>query len=120
MKVIRYTQPGFAEALAALKRHAEPTLEVRATVSEIIANIRARGDAALLEYTERFGGPRMGADGLAVTGRATVDAATKRAISASDRNVFAFAKRSLRKSWKARNAQGAWVGERFEPFERVG
>jgi histidinol dehydrogenase len=120
MKIIRHTQPGFARALAALKRHAEPAPEVRSTVSEIVANVRSRGDEALLEYTEKFGGPRLRARDLAVTGSATVDAATKRAIATSDRNVFEFAKRSLRKSWSAKNTQGARVGERFDPFERVG
>jgi histidinol dehydrogenase len=120
MKIIRHTQPGFADALAALKRHAEPAAEVRSTVAGIIADVRNRGDAALLDYTEKFGGPRLRASELPVTGRATVDAATKRAIAAADRNVSAFAKRSLRKSWTARNAQGARVGERFDPFERVG
>jgi histidinol dehydrogenase len=120
MKIIRHTQPGFTNALDALKRHAEAAPAVCSTVSEIIANVRARGDAALLEYTEKFGGPRLKAGKLVVKERASVDAATKRAIAMSDRNVFEFAKRSLRKSWSARNAQGARVGERFDPFERVG
>jgi histidinol dehydrogenase len=57
MKIIRHTQPGFADALAALKRHAEPAAEVRSTVAGIIADVRNRGDAALLDYTEKFGGP---------------------------------------------------------------
>jgi histidinol dehydrogenase len=34
--------------------------------------------------------------------------------------VFAFAQRSLRASWSLTNAQGAEVGERFDPFQRVG
>ena len=120
MKIIRFNQPGFANALNALKRHAEPSDEVRTTVAGIIAAIRKDGDEALIALTEKFGGPRLKPAQLAVTGRADVDAATRRAIAAADRNVFAFAKKSLRKSWSGRNAQGASVGERFDPFRRVG
>lgn len=120
MKILRYRQPGFAKAVAALKRSAEPTAEVRDTVATILAAVRKHGDQALLEYTEKFAGPRLKPAGLAVKGAASVDAATRTAIKTSHRNVFAFAKRSLRQSWSARNAQGALVGERFDPFERVG
>jgi histidinol dehydrogenase len=120
MKILRFDQPGFAASLAALQRHAEPTEQVRTTVAEIVAALRARGDAALLDYTAKFGGPALQAPQLAVTEPATADAATKRALKAADKNVFAFAKKSLRKSWKMRNAQGAEIGERFDPFQRVG
>ena len=49
-----------------------------------------------------------------------VDAPTKKAIAASRKNVTDFAKRSLRKDWSGKNAQGAEVGERYLPFQRVG
>ncbi len=120
MNVLRHDQPGFSKALNALKRHAEPTEEVRSTVAGIIAAIRKDGDAALLALTAKFGGPMMKAAQLAVAEPASVDMATRRAIAAADRNVFAFAKKSLRKSWSGRNAQGAKIGERFDPFQRVG
>jgi len=120
MKTLRHTQPGFFKALAALKRHSEPTDDVRKTVAAIIADIRKRGDAALIDLTAKFGGPKLKPAQFAVTGRASVDSATHKAIAMSHRNVFAFAKKSLRKSWTGRNAQGARVGERFDPFQRVG
>jgi histidinol dehydrogenase len=41
-------------------------------------------------------------------------------VARSLKNIHAFAKRSLRKDWSARNAEGAIVGERFQPFDRVG
>jgi len=120
MKILRHTQRGFAKSLAALKRHAEAAPEVHRTVSEIIAAVRTRGDAALLEYTAKFGGKALTARRLAAAEPANVDAATRRAVAVACRNVSAFAKKSLRKSWSARNAQGARVGERFDPFQRVG
>jgi len=41
-------------------------------------------------------------------------------VRRSLKNIHAFAKRGLRKDWSARNAEGAIVGERFTPFDRVG
>ena len=42
-----------------------PTVDVAGIVSDIIQNVRQNGDAALLDYTERFDGVRLPA--LAVT-----------------------------------------------------
>src|SRR5262249_14799093 len=36
------------------------------------------------------------------------------------RNVEFFSRKSLRKNWSAKNAQGATVGEKFDAFQRVG
>ena len=97
-----------------------PAPAVEETVREIIAAVRARGDAALLEYTAKFGGPKLTAKQLRETRRPKVPAATAEAIAAAHTNVHTFAERSLRHGWTAKNAQGALVGERFDPFQRVG
>ena len=120
MKVIRHTQPGFAAALRSLQRVSEPHPQVEKTVREVIAAIRAEGDAALLRYTEKFGGPKLTAAKLRVTGSPKVDARTRAAVAVSHANVLAFARQSLRENWTMKNVQGALVGERFDPFERVG
>jgi len=46
--------------------------------------------------------------------------ATKKAIRESLKNIRDFAKKSSRKNWSSKNAQGATVGERFVPYDRVG
>ncbi len=120
MRILRFSDQGFSAALTALQRKSAPAPEVEKTVREIIADIRARGDAALLEYTAKFGGPQISAPQLRVTRKPSVDAATKRAITMAHANVRDFAKRSLRKNWSMRNKQGAMVGERFDAFQRVG
>ena len=88
--------------------------------------MRARGDAALLELTERFDGARLRADQLPVT-RAELmaaalkaDAALRAAVAEADKNIAAFARRSRRRTWEMRNSHGARVGEKFDPFQRVG
>ncbi len=120
MQILRYSDSDFPRALALLKRRTTPQPEVEQTVRNIIAAVRERGDAALLELTEKFGGPRLAARDLRETRRARVDAVTAEAISAAHANVRDFAMRSLRKNWQSKNAQGARVGERFDPFQRVG
>ena len=124
MIVLKPGSRGYKAALAALDRRAEPDPRVRETVTEIIAQVRKRGDEAVIELTEKFGGPRL--DRLQVT-PAEFKAAGKRvsekvrgAISLSYSNVHDFAAKSLRKSWTGKNKQGAKVGERYDPFERVG
>jgi histidinol dehydrogenase len=126
MRTVRPGDPGYEKFLASLDRRATTTPAVGKTVSDIIADIARRGDAALIHYTEKFGGPRLKPSGLRVPAdelRAAwdgLDAPTRSALRAAHRNIRDFARRSLRHNWSARNAQGARVGERFDPFQRVG
>jgi histidinol dehydrogenase len=126
MIILKPGDANYKGALAALNRSAEPDPAVRETVAGIIADIRRRGDAALIELTEKFGGARLSAGQLRVSpaefkaAEKRVDARTREAVAVAHANVREFALKSLRKSWSAKNRQGAKVGERFDPFERVG
>jgi histidinol dehydrogenase len=126
MRIISHKDRGFDRALAELNRQAEPRTEVRETVTEIIAAVRKKGDSALLDYSVKFGGPKLSPAKIRVTAaeikkaRASLTPEIKKAISCSIANVTAFAKKSLRKNWSMKNAQGAVVGERFDPLPRVG
>jgi histidinol dehydrogenase len=127
MRIIRYTQKNYQSAIKKLDRRSAPPAGVEAIVKDIIADVEARGDKALIELSNRFDDAkfdsakdlRVGEAELAAA-EDSVDAETKKAIAASRKNVIAFAKRSLRKDWSGKNAQGAEVGERYLPFERVG
>jgi histidinol dehydrogenase len=120
MKVFYHDQPEFTALLArALTASSllDPQIEER--VRGVIGAVRQRGDAALIELTERFDQIKL--TDLRVTGQPPKpDANLCRAIAAAHKNVAAFAKRSLRKDWRMRNAQGGMVGEKFDPLERVG
>jgi histidinol dehydrogenase len=120
MQILRHTDNAFQTALSKLKRRAVPGVGVEGTVREILQAVSTRGDAAVLEYTKAFGGPRLSAGEMREERRAAVTSKTARVVEAAWRNVHRFAVKSLRKDWKMRNAQGAWVGERFRPFDRVG
>ncbi|MBB5033647.1 histidinol dehydrogenase [Prosthecobacter vanneervenii] len=126
MKIIRHTDPGYPAAASALNRRAEASDAVREVVSGVIKAVRERGDAAVLELVEKFDGAKLTPAQMRVP-QAELDAAwdaadatLKSALQASQRNVAAFAQRSLRQEWSFKNEQGATVGEVYHPFERVG
>ena len=126
MRLISYKDPGFTRSVEELNRKAETSAEVRETVAGIIDDIRKKGDVALLAYTQKFGGQRITAGRIRVASgeikkaRALLSPEVKKALAASIANVNAFAKKSVRKNWSMKNAQGALVGERFDPLPRVG
>ncbi len=127
MNVLRQTEPGFADKLRALETQSslfDPAIEERTRV--ILQDVRTRGDTALIELTERFDGPRLVAGQLPVTeaefmaASLRADGSLRAAVELTRRNVELFSRKSLRKNWSARNSQGAAVGEKFDPFQRVG
>lgn len=126
MKVLRPGNHGYKKALTALHRSAAPDPKIRPLVAKILGAVEKKGDAALLRYTKKFGGPQLVASQIPIapaeTARALAELPgdTRRAISAARANVRNFARRSLRKSWFMKNRQGVVVGERFDPFQRVG
>jgi histidinol dehydrogenase len=127
MRIVRLSDPDYAERLRELTAPSslfDPQIEQR--VRAIVDAVRTRGDAALVELTEQFDGARLTADRLRVgpaeymAASLKADASLRAAVKFADRNVATYGKRCLRKSWMGRNAQGARVGEKFDPFQRVG
>ncbi|WP_435895704.1 histidinol dehydrogenase [Oceaniferula spumae] len=129
MKVLSHKDAAYAKFVRSLDRRATPGgagKKVEQIVTDIIADVQKRGNAAVFEYTERFDGLKLSAKSLFVSqdeideAYAAVDADVKKAVATSRRNIHAFAKRSMRKDWKAKNREGVEVGERFTPYDRVG
>ncbi|MEO8427828.1 MAG: histidinol dehydrogenase [Verrucomicrobiota bacterium] len=127
MNVVRHTDHDFEAALERIATSStlfDSAIEQRA--KEIIEAVRKQGDAALLELTERFDRAKLRLDQLRVSTREVTKAKrgvplkVRRAIVHARENISTFSRRSLRKSWTARNREGARVGEKFDPFQRVG
>lgn len=127
MKVIRHSEPDFTQRLVELKAASslfDPEIERR--TREILDAVQARGDGAVLEFTERFDGADLTADQLPVTqaelltASLEADASLRAAVAEARKNIAAFARKSRRRDWQARNSHGALVGEKFDPFQRVG
>jgi histidinol dehydrogenase len=92
----------------------------------IIDAVRVRGDAALIEFTERFDGARLTPSRLAVSKAELMTASLqanenlRAAVKTAMTNIERFSRRGLRKAWSIRNPQGGRTGEKFDPFQRVG
>ena len=97
--------------------------KVRDTARQIVEDVRARGDEALLEYTERFDGVRP--EPLRIP-RQEIDRA-RRALSPDLEESFgigienarAFHEREMDHSWE-QSRGGATTGQRVRPIRRVG
>lgn len=126
MKVLSYKDSGYERFVRKLRRRAMPDTGVRDLVAGIIEDVARHGDQALIKLTKRFDKASLTSKTLLVSeaefeaAQQAVKRSTRSAISRSLKNIQAFAKHSLRKDWSAENAEGAIVGERFTPFDRVG
>lgn len=127
MKVIRHTDANFATQLTQVTASAslfDPVIEQRTRA--ILDAVAARGDEAVLEFTEKFDGAKLRSEQLAVTTEELMiaslkaDESLRAAVAEAERNIANFAKKSRRKDWQAKNSHGATVGEKFDPFQRVG
>ena len=127
MNVLRHTDSDFAAQLRRVTGTSnlfDKTIEERTRA--ILDAIYARGDAAVLELTEKFDGAKLNIEQLAVTQAELMAASLKAdetlraAVETARKNIEAFSRRSLRRPWSTKNAQGGQVGEKFDPFQRVG
>lgn len=121
-------QAGFDAALAELTRYeSAQDAAVEAAVRAIIDDVRRRGDAAVLEYTNRF--DRMSAPSIETldvpaaelsTALAGLPAEQREALSAAADRVRSFHERQKAESWEYREADGTVLGQRVTPLDRVG
>jgi histidinol dehydrogenase len=127
MKVVRHSDGDYTDKLSELAASSslfDAVIEER--TRSILEQVRLQGDAALLQLTERFDGAKLTAEQLAVTQAEIMTASLKAdeslraAVTEAEKNIAAFAKKSRRKEWRMRNSHGATVGEKFDPFQRVG
>ena len=127
MKIVRHSDTDFSRKLGEVTAPSslfDPVIEQRTRA--ILDDVHIRGDAALLEFTEKFDGAKLTAGRLAVTqaelfnASLAADESLRAAVAEAEKNIVAFAKKSLLKNWQMKNSHGATVGEKFDPFRRVG
>jgi histidinol dehydrogenase len=103
---------------------------IEGRVADILADVEKRGDAAVLEYTQRF-------DGLAAASMAQLEItqaelkaalaqitpAQRSALEAAAARVRDYHQRQLEacgRSWSYRDADGTLLGQKVTPLDRVG
>jgi histidinol dehydrogenase len=120
--------PDFDERLSALLAFDESTdADIHARVAAIIADVRARGDAALLDFTRRF--DRFEPNGMADLAlspddlRSAWESLPKKVAMALERaaqRIRAYAEHQKLESWRYTEADGTVLGQQVTPLGRVG
>jgi histidinol dehydrogenase len=129
MKLIRTKGRGAQqteETLAALEQRGGAALDsVLPAVRRIVADVRKRGDRALLRYAAQFDG-LASADNLRVTleemasAWESLDPAMQQALSTAAAQIRNFAVRQLPESWSDTPIDGLTTGQLVRPLGSVG
>jgi len=100
--------------------------DVVAAVTQIITNVRERGDAALLEYSQQFDGLNLESTDLRVSNdkllqlAASVDRAVLDVLREAIGNVRSFHERQKERSWTFQYGEGSQLGQRITPLDSAG
>jgi histidinol dehydrogenase len=121
-------EPDFDRRLAALLAWDPGQDEaIERTVAGILRDVRARGDAALLEHTRRFDRLEVADAARLELPRAELEAAAaglpavqRDALEAAARRVRDYHRHQLAQSWSYTEADGTRLGQKVTPIDRVG
>jgi histidinol dehydrogenase len=128
IKRLSSTDAGFDETLAKLLAfETAQDAKVDATVTDILADIKKRGDEALLEYTRRF-------DRLNVASALELELPQSRlqqalqslpehqrnALENAAQRVRAYHQKQVAQSWSYVEPDGTLLGQKITPLDRVG
>lgn len=98
--------------------------DVSKTVSEIINTIRERGDAALLEYTEKFDGASLAALEVSeeekALARQELEPEFLQILEEAAENIRFYHSRQVRTGYELERENGVILGQRVLPLARVG
>lgn len=128
MKRLNTTAPDFEQSFAALLDEArDTTARVDAVVAGIIADVRARGDAPLIELTSRFDGwmpanaaaLRVTADEIEAAD-ARIDPERRAALNLAAERIEAFHRAQLPRDLEMTDAAGLTLGMRWGAIDAVG
>jgi histidinol dehydrogenase len=101
--------------------------QINQVVSGILADVASRGDAAVLEYTERF--DRVAADSMAdlTVSREQMQISLDRlparqslALRDAASRIRDYHERQKQSSWQYQDAEGSIYGQKISPLDRVG
>ena len=131
LRTLDSSTAGFDAALTTLLAYpAETDRAIESSVEAILADVRARGDSAVLEYTRRFDGVDAPTMAALEVGSAEFHAALaalprsqRHALDAAAARIRDFHERQFEacgRSWSHRDGDGSLLGQKVTPIERVG
>ncbi len=127
MQIIELNEANKIELKKTLeKRSTNHFADIEAKVADIIENVKANGDAALFDYSERFDHYHLTADNIRVTEEeikeavAAVDPEFIRILEKAAENIRKFHEKQKRLSWIETQPDGTILGQKFTPLEIAG
>ena len=119
-----YNKDTLSELIKKLKERADNTNdEIERSVKNILADVKARGDEALFEYSERFDKVKLTSLRMSEEEKeaaiAKVPDALKEAMDRAAANIYAFHEKQKQQSW-IDNQGDRIMGQRVLPLRRVG
>ncbi|MFX0133284.1 MAG: histidinol dehydrogenase [Candidatus Hodarchaeota archaeon] len=100
--------------------------DVSFAVSKIISEVKQRGDAALLSFTEKLDGIKLSKGKLAVNKNEIKEAYKKidseflDIINIAKNNIEKYHQAQFREPWFVKTSKGVSVGQIMKPYKRVG
>ena len=120
IKIYKYGEVANSEIFARVT----PKVDVTAIVSDIIANVRARGDAALFEYCEKFDKAKL--TSLQVS-KAEIEEAVAavepdflRILKTAAKNIAKFHEKQKHNSFIINDERGIVIGQKVIPVDKAG
>ena len=122
------SSPDFSARLKTLLAYAEDADEaVERAAQTILADVKVRGDAAVLDYTAKFDGVkaastndlRVSASDIA-NALHTIPVATRSALEAAAARVRTYHEKQKAASWTYTEADGTVLGQQVMPLDRAG
>ena len=120
IKILKYGEVANSDIFARV----EPKVDVAAIVADIIENVRAKGDAAVKEYCERFDGAKLSS--LQVSAQeieaavAAVEPEFLVVLEKAAANIRAFHQKQVRNSFILNDTPGVVMGQKVIPVDRAG
>jgi histidinol dehydrogenase len=123
MRILKLTPAVEKKLLRARQEHDR---EAAGVAAEIIADVRKRGDAALIDYAARFDRLNLRREGIWIStkelraARKKVDADFLRAIEHASRNIRRVAEKQLPQPWTLEVEPGVKISQRVSAIESIG
>lgn len=124
MKTYNYSDLSAADIQKLVQRNVDPANEIRAVVEDVISNVQAHGDAALLDYAKKF--DKVILDKLYLDKAELEELAQalspdqKEALQTAYNNIYKFHQTQLKTEDKVETMPGVTCWRELRPIEKVG
>ena len=127
MRTLKLTKETIQNILTdLLKRSPNNYTQYESSVNEIIANVRANGDAAIFDYTKKFDGATVTAENIEVTeaeiteAYEQVDPKLLEVIRKAKENIRVYHEKQKQYSWFDSSIPGTMLGQKVTPIAKAG